>query len=80
MERYGWRLLLGVSLLPSLVALLFYTLVPESPGFLYEKEEDEIKDVTLDIDKIVAGEIQNDEAHHTFKMNDPVDRSSRTQG
>nr|GFA75175.1 truncated transporter-related protein [Tanacetum cinerariifolium] len=39
MERYGWRLLLGVSLLPSLVALLFYTLVPESPRFLYAKGE-----------------------------------------
>nr|GEX95542.1 organic cation/carnitine transporter 7 [Tanacetum cinerariifolium] len=42
-------------------------------------EEDEIKDVTLDIDKTVAGKIQIDEAHHTFKKDDPVDRSSRTQ-
>nr|GEY04465.1 organic cation/carnitine transporter 7-like [Tanacetum cinerariifolium] len=105
-EMYGWRLLLGVSLLPSLVVLLFYTLVPESPRFLYTKdesthnvqpsintpsappmivevsrvneskeEEDEIKDVTLDIDKTVAGEIQNDEAHHTLKKDDPVDRA-----
>nr|GEX95543.1 hypothetical protein [Tanacetum cinerariifolium] len=129
-ERYGWRLLLRASSLPSLAALLFYTLVPESPRFLYAKgelgkaskilnwgaelnkrqlleestsdtekaegkrtsekgaqnerevvtlEEDEIKDVTLDIDKIVAGEIQIDEAHHTLKKDDPIDRSSRTQ-
>nr|GEY04466.1 organic cation/carnitine transporter 7 [Tanacetum cinerariifolium] len=114
MERYGWRLLLGVSSLSSLVALLFYTLVPESPRFLYAKgelgkaskilnwgaepnkrqlpegnsekgaqnerkvvtsEEDEIKDVTLDIDKRVACEIQIDEAHHTLKKDDPVDRA-----
>nr|GEZ20848.1 truncated transporter-related protein [Tanacetum cinerariifolium] len=111
-ERYGWRLLLGVSSLPSLVAL------PESPRFLYAKgelgkaskilswgaelnkrqlleaegkgtsekgaqnerevvtsEEDEIKDVTLDIDKTVAGEIQIDEAHHTLKKDDPIDRA-----
>nr|GEV73147.1 reverse transcriptase domain-containing protein [Tanacetum cinerariifolium] len=107
MERYGWRLLLGVSSLSSLVALLFYTLVPESPRFLYAKEstfgtekvkgkgtsekgaqnerevvtseEDKIKDVTLDIDKTVAGEIQIEEAHHTLKKDDPIDRSSRTQ-
>nr|GEV60863.1 reverse transcriptase domain-containing protein [Tanacetum cinerariifolium] len=39
MERYGWRLLLGVSSLPSLVALLFYTLVPKSPRFSYTKGE-----------------------------------------
>nr|GEX28717.1 truncated transporter-related protein [Tanacetum cinerariifolium] len=120
-KRYGWRLLLGVSLLPSLVALLFYTIVPESPRFMYAKgeaskivnwgaelnkrqlpeestsgikkvegkgtsekgaqnerkvvtsEEDEIKDVTLDIDKtVVAGEIQIDEAHHTLKKDDPA--------
>nr|GEW59793.1 ribonuclease H-like domain-containing protein [Tanacetum cinerariifolium] len=38
-------------------------------------KEDEIKDVTLDIDKTVAGEIQNDEAHHTLKKDDPVDRA-----
>nr|GEZ20849.1 hypothetical protein [Tanacetum cinerariifolium] len=38
-------------------------------------EEDEIKDVTLDIDKTVAGEIQIDEAHHTLKKDDPVDRA-----
>nr|GEW59792.1 organic cation/carnitine transporter 7 [Tanacetum cinerariifolium] len=131
-ERYGWRLFLGVSSLPSLVALLFYTLVPESPRFLYAKgelgeaskilnwgaelnkrqlpegfpsekkvilvqkkaegkgnsekgaqnerevvtsEEDEIKDVTLDIDKTLAGEIQIDEARHTLKKDDPVDRT-----
>nr|GEU35632.1 RNA-directed DNA polymerase, eukaryota, reverse transcriptase zinc-binding domain protein [Tanacetum cinerariifolium] len=77
MQRYVWRLLLEASSLPSLIALLFYTLVPESPRFLYAKEkaegkgtsgkgarnerevvtleEDEIKDVTLDLDKTVAG-------------------------
>nr|GEW22758.1 organic cation/carnitine transporter 7 [Tanacetum cinerariifolium] len=38
-------------------------------------EEDEIKDVTLDIDKTVASEIQIDEAHHTLKKDDPVDRA-----
>ncbi|GKC69071.1 organic cation/carnitine transporter 7-like protein, partial [Tanacetum coccineum] len=38
-EWYGWRLLLGVSSLPSLLALLFYTKVPESPRFLYAKGE-----------------------------------------
>nr|GEY53588.1 hypothetical protein [Tanacetum cinerariifolium] len=38
-------------------------------------EEDEIKNVTLDIDKTVAGEIQIDEAHHTLKKDDPVDRA-----
>nr|GEZ04199.1 truncated transporter-related protein [Tanacetum cinerariifolium] len=38
-ERYGWRLLLGMSSLPSLVALLFYTLVPEAATFLYAKGE-----------------------------------------
>nr|GEW07867.1 organic cation/carnitine transporter 7-like [Tanacetum cinerariifolium] len=87
MEWYGWRLLLGASSLLSLVVLLFYTLLPKSPRFLYAKEkaegkgtsekgaqnerevvtseEDEIKDVTLHIDKTVAGEIQIDEAHHT---------------
>nr|GEX02149.1 hypothetical protein [Tanacetum cinerariifolium] len=104
MERYGWRLLLGVSSLPSLIALLFYTLVPKSPRFLYAKgelgeaskilnwgaelnkrqlpeekaegkgtsekgaqnerevvtsQEDEIKDVTLDIDKTLAALRQN---------------------
>nr|GFA99769.1 hypothetical protein [Tanacetum cinerariifolium] len=35
-------------------------------------EEDEIKDVTLDLDKTVAGEIQIDEEHHTLKKDDPV--------
>nr|GEU91854.1 truncated transporter-related protein [Tanacetum cinerariifolium] len=38
-ERYGWRLLLGVYSLPSLVALFFYTLVPEAPRFHYAKCE-----------------------------------------
>nr|GEZ03693.1 hypothetical protein [Tanacetum cinerariifolium] len=33
-------------------------------------QEDEIKDVTLDIDKT-----QIDEAHHTLKKDDPVDRA-----
>nr|GEW45940.1 general substrate transporter [Tanacetum cinerariifolium] len=37
-------------------------------------EEDEIKDVTLDIDK-TAGEIQINEEHHTLKKDDPVDRA-----
>nr|GEY96104.1 truncated transporter-related protein [Tanacetum cinerariifolium] len=164
MERFGWRLLLGVSSLPSLFALLFYKKIPESPRFLYAKgelakaskileggaelnkrplpgggliyahtdestynvqpsintpsalpmigevsqvneskestfgtekadgkgtsgdgaqnehevvtsEEDEIKDVTLDMDKTVAGVIQIDEEHHTFKKDDPVNRA-----
>nr|GEX27782.1 zinc finger, CCHC-type [Tanacetum cinerariifolium] len=39
MEWYVWRLLLGASSLSSLVARLFYTLVPESPRFLYAKGE-----------------------------------------
>lgn len=34
MPTYGWRLLLGLSAVPSLVALLFYGLVPESPRYL----------------------------------------------
>nr|GEY13579.1 hypothetical protein [Tanacetum cinerariifolium] len=38
-------------------------------------EEDEIKDVTLDMDKTVADEIQIDEEHHTLKKDDPVDRA-----
>nr|GEY94343.1 organic cation/carnitine transporter 7-like [Tanacetum cinerariifolium] len=40
-------------------------------------EEDEIKDVTLDVDKTVASEIQIDEEHHTLKKDDPVDRCHR---
>nr|GEU45177.1 hypothetical protein [Tanacetum cinerariifolium] len=139
MERFGWRLLLGVSLLPSLFALLFYKKVPKDPRFLYAKgelaeasiifeggaelnkrplpgggliyahtdesthnvqalintisappmigegaqnkrkvvtsEEDDIKYVTLDMDKTVAGEIQIDEEYHTLKNDDPVDRA-----
>nr|GEW22757.1 truncated transporter-related protein [Tanacetum cinerariifolium] len=135
-ERYGWRLLFGVSSLPSLVALLFYTLVPESPRFLYAKGElgeaskilnwgvelnkrqlpegrlisantdesthnvqpsintpsappmivevsrvNESKESTSGTekaegkDKTIAGEIQIDEAHHTLKKDDPVDRA-----
>nr|GEZ65824.1 truncated transporter-related protein [Tanacetum cinerariifolium] len=163
-ERFGWRLLLGVSSLPSLCTLLFYKKVAESPRFVYAKgelakaskileggselnkrplpgggiiyanidesthnvqpsintpsaphligevsrvneskqntyvtkkangkgtsgdgaqnerevvtsEKDEIKDVTLDVDKTVAGEIQIDEEHHTLKKDDPVDRA-----
>nr|GEW59256.1 hypothetical protein [Tanacetum cinerariifolium] len=38
-------------------------------------QEDEIKDVILDIDKTVAGETQIDEAHHTLKKDDPIDRA-----
>nr|GFA36005.1 hypothetical protein [Tanacetum cinerariifolium] len=38
-------------------------------------EEDEIKDVALDVDKSVASEIQIDEEHHTLKKDDPVDRA-----
>nr|GFB38044.1 organic cation/carnitine transporter 7-like [Tanacetum cinerariifolium] len=38
-------------------------------------EEDEIKDVTLDVDKTVASEIQIDEEHHTLKKDDLVDRA-----
>nr|GEV79083.1 organic cation/carnitine transporter 7-like [Tanacetum cinerariifolium] len=34
MPTYGWRLLLGLSAVPSLVALLCYGLVPESPRYL----------------------------------------------
>lgn len=34
MPTYGWRWLLGLSAVPSLVALLFYGLVPESPRYL----------------------------------------------
>nr|GEX73447.1 hypothetical protein [Tanacetum cinerariifolium] len=39
-------------------------------------EEDEIKDVTLGVDKTVASEIQIDEEHHTLKKDDPVDRAT----
>lgn len=34
MPTYGWRWLLGVSAIPSLLALLSYGLVPESPRYL----------------------------------------------
>ncbi|KAJ0880904.1 putative major facilitator superfamily, MFS transporter superfamily [Helianthus annuus] len=34
MPTYGWRWLLGVSAIPSIMALLFYGLVPESPRYL----------------------------------------------
>ncbi|XP_076910569.1 organic cation/carnitine transporter 7-like [Bidens hawaiensis] len=34
MPIYGWRLLLGLSVVPSLVTLLLYSLVPESPRYL----------------------------------------------
>ncbi|KAI7744573.1 hypothetical protein M8C21_015986 [Ambrosia artemisiifolia] len=34
MPRYGWRCLLGVTAFPSIMALLFYALVPESPRYL----------------------------------------------
>jgi len=34
MPRYGWRWLLGVTAFPSLMALVFYNLVPESPRYL----------------------------------------------
>ncbi|GJZ07685.1 organic cation/carnitine transporter 7-like protein [Tanacetum coccineum] len=34
MPTYGWRWLLGLSAVPSLVALLCYGLVPESPRYL----------------------------------------------
>nr|XP_043624604.1 organic cation/carnitine transporter 7-like isoform X2 [Erigeron canadensis] len=34
MPTYGWRWLLGLSIFPSLVALLFYNFVPESPRYL----------------------------------------------
>ncbi|XP_076898308.1 organic cation/carnitine transporter 7-like [Bidens hawaiensis] len=34
MPTYGWRLLLGLSAVPSIVSLLFYRLVPESPRYL----------------------------------------------
>ncbi|MFS7981527.1 putative major facilitator, sugar transporter, major facilitator superfamily [Helianthus anomalus] len=34
MPRYGWRWLLGLSAVPSLVLLLFFRLVPESPRYL----------------------------------------------
>ncbi|KAD1397639.1 hypothetical protein E3N88_05790 [Mikania micrantha] len=34
MPTYGWRWLLGLSAVPSLVTLLFYGLVPESPRYL----------------------------------------------
>lgn len=34
MPNYGWRLLLGLSAVPSLLALVFYPLVPESPRYL----------------------------------------------
>ncbi|GJU68171.1 organic cation/carnitine transporter 7-like protein [Tanacetum coccineum] len=34
MPTYGWRLLLGLSAVPSFVALLFYGLVPVSPRYL----------------------------------------------
>ncbi|KAD3068173.1 hypothetical protein E3N88_36053 [Mikania micrantha] len=34
MPRYGWRWLLVVSSIPTVAALMFYTLVPESPRYL----------------------------------------------
>ncbi|KAF5787669.1 putative major facilitator, sugar transporter, major facilitator superfamily [Helianthus annuus] len=34
MPRYGWRWLLGLSAVPSLMLLLFFRLVPESPRYL----------------------------------------------
>ncbi|KAI3803179.1 hypothetical protein L1987_31328 [Smallanthus sonchifolius] len=34
MPTYGWRWLLGLSAVPSVMALLFYGLVPESPRYL----------------------------------------------
>lgn len=33
MPNYGWRWLLGLSAVPSLLALLFYNFVPESPRY-----------------------------------------------
>ncbi|PWA82144.1 organic cation/carnitine transporter 7 [Artemisia annua] len=42
---FGWRVLFGVSSLPSLLVLVFYKFVPESPIYLYSKGklEDAIK-------------------------------------
>ncbi|KAI3790561.1 hypothetical protein L2E82_03682 [Cichorium intybus] len=34
MPNYGWRWLLGLSAVPSLLALIFYNIVPESPRYL----------------------------------------------
>ncbi|KAI7744571.1 hypothetical protein M8C21_015984 [Ambrosia artemisiifolia] len=34
MPTYGWRWLLGLSAVPSIMALMFYALVPESPRYL----------------------------------------------
>ncbi|KDP45839.1 hypothetical protein JCGZ_17446 [Jatropha curcas] len=37
MPRLGWRWLLGISSLPSIALLLFYSLAPESPRYLCTK-------------------------------------------
>lgn len=34
MPNYGWRWLLGLSAVPSIIALVFYGFVPESPRYL----------------------------------------------
>ncbi|KAI3701746.1 hypothetical protein L6452_27056 [Arctium lappa] len=82
MPNFGWRWLLGLSAVPSLLLILFYGLVPESPRYLCTKgrlietrnileKGAKLNQKELPIGMLVSNQINEaDNEHHSLKTND----------
>ncbi|XP_071716398.1 organic cation/carnitine transporter 7-like [Rutidosis leptorrhynchoides] len=82
MPRYGWRWLLGLSAIPSIVALVFYNLIPESPRYLCTQgkltEAQNILEAgaVLNEKKLPVGLLVNDQINETTHEGESLETTS----
>lgn len=77
MPRMGWRWLLGLSVLPSVMLLIFYIITPESPRYLCLKgKKEEAHQVLELIAKINGKELPNGTLISELEMEMKMDETA----
>ncbi|CAO2836253.1 unnamed protein product [Amaranthus hypochondriacus] len=77
MPRMGWRWLLGLSVLPSVMLLIFYIITPESPRYLCLKgKKEEAHQVLELIAKINGKELPNGTLISELEMEMKMDQTA----
>ncbi len=74
---YGWRIILGLAVIPAIIALIFRTRMPESPRWLilkgqYERAQKSLHTMGIDIPLEKLNKIENDPAIKEVRNNKKI--------